>query len=153
MAQTRIDVAMIKQIEHLYKVQKLSKRAIARTLGVSPKTVRKFLKLDSFKEVSGSEEKSPCPDKPLRPPGHWSQSVDWEKIHSEFLQGTSITILHKEQALENVSYWVFNREYQNQKPKTTNVTMRLVHNPAEKSFFDFADGIEIANRATGVNFN
>jgi hypothetical protein len=35
MAQVRIDVAMIKQIEHLFYVQKLTKRAIARSLGAA----------------------------------------------------------------------------------------------------------------------
>jgi len=150
MAQVRIDVAMIKQIEHLFYVQKLTKRAIARSLGVAPKTVRKFIKIaEQRNKDSKEDEKSPCPDKVLRLPGHWSQAMDWEKIHSEFLQGTSLTILHKELALTAVSYWTFNREYNSQKPKTTNVTMRLIHNPGEKSFFDFADGIEIVNRETG----
>jgi hypothetical protein len=148
MAQLRTDVAMIKQIQYLYTVQGLSKRAIARCLGITPKTVRKFLK-----QINNApppvENKLPSPDKPQRKPSHWSLSIDWDKVHSEFLQGTSIKILHKEMAPTGVSYWMFNRQYNSQKPKTPEVTMRLIHNPGEKSFFDFADGIEIVDRNTG----
>ena len=140
----RTDVVMIKQIEHLFFVQRLSKRAIAKSLGVTPKTVRKILKnkIAEHAAAAGDDEKPPNPAvTTAHPTNHWSTQIDWEKIHSEFLQGATLKILHKEFAPDNVSYWVFNREHNKRKPSSTTVTMRLNHNPGEKSFFDFADGI------------
>ena len=149
MAQMRTDVAMIKQIHQLYFVQHLSKRAIARSLGVTPRTVRKAINLKNSHQDS-DDLKIPSPvTGPPHEVGHWSQSLDWQKIHSEYLQGATLKILHQELAPAGVSYWVFNREYKTQKPATNLVTMRLIHNPGEKSFYDFADGIEIVNRNTG----
>jgi len=150
MAQMRTDVVMIKQIEHLFFVQRLSKRAIAKSLGVTPKTVRKILKNKIAEPVASDDEIPPNPSSSsAHPANHWSSKIDWEKIHSEYLQGATLKILHKEFAPDGVSYWVFNREHNNRKPSNSTVTMRLNHNAGEKSFFDFADGIEIINRQTG----
>ena len=43
----------------------------------------------------------------------------------------------------------FSREYNKKYPTHSTVTMKLVHKPGEKCFFDYAEGINIINRETG----
>ncbi|MBC7421433.1 MAG: hypothetical protein H7328_11965 [Bdellovibrio sp.] len=48
-----------------------------------------------------------------------------------------------------MTYSAFYHQYRRQYLKQPVVTMRLVHNPGDKIFFYFADGISITDRSTG----
>lgn len=79
----------------------------------------------------------------------WAQQIDWEKVRLEVSRGVQINILAKEHADGKISYVQFWREYNKKYPTHPTVTMKLVHKPGEKSFFDYAEGINIVNRETG----
>lgn len=111
-------------------------RKISKVLGKSRKTVRKVV-------GQGREEKT----EPVGP--EWAQKVDWERVLKEVALRVPIKTLAAEHAGADVSYVQFWRQLRIRSPQSPVVTMRLEHNPGERSFFDFAEGIEIVDRKTG----
>lgn len=124
------------QVLHLFHSQGFKIRRIAKMLKVSRNTVRAILR---ERPAEG------LPDIPI-----WAQAIDWERIKKEYHRGVTIKVLHKE-CTSAVSYKVFWNYFRNLVPAPTeSVTVRLDHKPAEKTFFDFAEGIDIVDRRTGV---
>jgi hypothetical protein len=79
----------------------------------------------------------------------WARGVDWEKVRLEVSRGVQINILAREHADGKISYVQFWREYHKRYPNHPSVTMRLVHKPGEKCFFDYTEGIDIIDRSSG----
>ena len=76
--------------------------------------------------------------------------IQFQKSCPEVLSKETIFgFLAREHADGKISYVQFWREYNKKFPDHPSVTMKLVHKPGEKSFFDYAEGINIINRATG----
>jgi hypothetical protein len=61
----------------------------------------------------------------------------------------TLKVLHSEWASDAVSYYKFWYEFRRKTPIVPTVTMRLLHKAGEKTFFDFAEGIDIVDRRTG----
>jgi transposase len=123
------------QVRHLFHNEGLKIRRIAKALKLSRNTVRAILR-----EVPGPT---------IEPVPVWAGPVDWEKVKREYHRGVTLKVLHQENT-SGVTYKVFWHYFRTLVPKPTEaVTIRLEHKPAEKTFFDFADGIDIVDRNTG----
>ena len=88
---------------------------------------------------------------PQMPP--WLNQLDWKFIVQERLKGVPFRTLYTECAGIPVTYWTFWKAASrlieltvDLEPKTT---IRINHNPGEKTFVDYADGIAIFDPATG----
>jgi transposase len=124
------------QVHHLFHKEGHKIRRIARALRISRNTVRAILR-------EGPETGA------VRVVPDWAKAVDWEKIKREYHCGVTLTVLHRESAPET-TYKVFWHYFRGLVPAATEaVTIRLEHKPGEKTFFDFADGIDIVDRRTG----
>lgn len=135
MATVRMSVAMQDQILELH-AKEYSEQRIARMLKIGRNTVRAVLERGAA-VAPGSA-----------PPG-WAKSIDWERVRLEVSRGVQLNILAKELAGEVISYSQFCRRFHKIYPSVPAVTMRLEHKPGEKSFFDYAEGIDIIDPATG----
>lgn len=135
MATTRETVPMQNQILELHR-QGRSERAIAKIVGKNRRTVARV--------IERGEAILPHVETP-----EWTKSVDWEKVRLEASRGVQMNILAAEFAGEKISYVQFWRQFHKKYPELPTVTMRLDHKPGEKSFFDYAEGIDIVDPATG----
>lgn len=135
MAKARTSVRMQAQIRAMFE-QGYSLRAMARVLRLSRKTIRKFL---------GSPAALPG-----LPP--WVQTVDWEYVRREvYGRGTTIKQVHQEVAPE-VPYVRFWRALRDRVPRDASahdVTIRLHHQPGERTQIDFCDGLPLTDPDTG----
>ncbi len=134
-AVAKVSVAMQKQILELH-AQGLTARKIAKTLKIGRNTIRRVL--------NRGELTAPGPAQP-----EWATAIDWEKIRLEISRGVQMNILAAEHAAGTISYSQFCRQFQKKYPEVPTVTMRLDHKPAEKSFFDYSEGIDIVDKSTG----
>lgn len=135
MTTVKVTIPMQTQILELHR-QGRSARAIAKIVGKNRRTVTRVIERGAVAAPGVSE-----PD--------WVKLVDWEKIRIEASRGVQINILAREHAEGKISYVQFWREYRKKFPNHPTVTMKLSHNPGEKCFFDYTDGIDIVDRATG----
>lgn len=136
MARPKVSRSMHDQVIHLFQKEGFKIRRIAKALGISRNTVRAILR-----EVPGGDAESE------RPP--WAQAVSWEKVREEYHRGVTLKVLQAESAPE-VTYKVFWHYFRSLVPAPSeSVTVRLSHKPGERTFFDFADGIDIVDRRTG----
>jgi transposase len=135
MATEKVTIRMQAQILELHREGRTA-RAIARIVGKNRRTVARVIKRGSVT--------SPGVQVP-----EWSKSVDWEMVRLKVSQGVQFNILAREYAEGVIGYVQFWREYRKQNPSHPTVTMKLVHKPGEKSFFDYAEGINIVDRGTG----
>jgi transposase-like protein len=128
MAKERTSVRMQTQIR-LMSEQGYSIRAIARTLKLSRKTVRRIL---GIAVVQSSE----LPE--------WIGAVDWEYVRQEIYgKGTTVKQIQREVApdIAYVKFWRAFREKLGCQASPDQVTIRLDHKPAEKAQIDFCDGV------------
>lgn len=133
MASWRTSIAMQKQVLELDR-QGIKIRQIAKILDLSRNTVRSILRSASRAEPAVQVEVP--------------QVIDWQKVHDEFHKGTQLKTLWLERETA-MSYWSFWRLFRKQFAVKPQVTIRLQHNPGEKIFFDFSDGLFLTDRATG----
>ena len=126
---------MQEQILELFR-QGRSLRSIAKSVKVNRRTVSRII-----------DRGTVATPEPVA--ADWTQLIDWEKVRLEVSRGVQINILAKEHAEGKISYVQFWREYKKRHPSHPTVTMKLVHKPAEKCFFDYAEGIGIVDRTTG----
>jgi transposase len=125
------------QVRHLFHNEGHKIRSIAKALKLSRNTVRAILR-----EAPGTGDAKPVP--------WWAVAVDWEKVKREYHRGVTLKVLHQESA-PDITYKVFWHYFRGLVPTALDViTVRLEHKPAEKTFFDFADGIDIVDRKTGA---
>ena len=148
----KVSMEKAEQIKIMFE-QKRSIRTIARCLGMSRKTVRKYL--DAQAKVS---EKIPLTkeqsedwkleiDKEDLP--FWVKGIDIDYVLTELRKGITYKILHEELKPQTgyFGFWRFFRQIFSRKKQ--NICMRLSHKPGEKAFVDFCDGIDIINDLTG----
>jgi transposase len=152
MAKERTSVRMQAQIKILSE-QGHSIRRISRMLRLSRKTVRKFL--DSGPEPAG-ESGLPAARLPgsgqVAPAGGWVETVDWEYVRQEvYGKGVTVKTIQREVAPEipYVKFWRQFREKVKAQASPGEVTIRLHHNPGEKTQIDFTDGLWITDPLTG----
>lgn len=135
MTTTRETVPMQNQILELHR-QGRSERAIARIVGKHRQTVARI--------IARGEAIQPNFISP-----EWALKIDWEKVRLEVSRGVQFNILAREHAGELISYVQFWRHFHQKYPNLPTATMRLAHQPGEKCFFDYAEGIDIVNPTTG----
>jgi transposase len=124
---------MRSQIEFLHK-KGFPIKKIARSLGVSRNTVRKYL---------GNK-----PVDPIIADIAWENTVDWEYIKKELNSGSTYKVLYQE-LQPKASMTTFWRICQEKNLVPPNVTMRLEHKPGDRMYFDFADGVMLTDPQTG----
>jgi transposase len=164
----RISMDMQAQIIRLY-AKGYSVRKIAGALQMCRRTVRRYVSRERDKSTIKAQAKSESSCESMvkeeaekmeskeheainKFPG-WLKKLDWRWLINEKRKGVPVTILYKESLVNEVKYWSF---YNNLKkleqvlyPLTPKTTMRLTHNPGEKAFVDYGDGIKIVNPETG----
>jgi transposase len=136
MAKERTSVRMQAQIK-LMSEQGYSIRAIAQTLKIARKTVRRIL------GITVAESSEPPP---------WIGAVDWDYVRQEvYGKGTTVKQIQREVAPEiaYVKFWRVFREKLGGQASLDQVTIRLDHKPAEKTQIDFCDGLWITEPQTG----
>ena len=136
MAKERTSVRMQAQIK-LMSEQGYSIRAIAQTLKIARKTVRRIL------GITVAESSEPPP---------WIGAVDWDYVRQEvYGKGTTVKQIQREVAPEiaYVKFWRVFREKLGGQASLDQVTIRLDHKPAEKTQIDFSDGLWITEPQTG----
>jgi transposase len=135
MAAVKVSVGMQEQILELHE-RKYSERKIARTLKIGRNTVRAVLRRGSAVAAG--------PGMP-----EWAKSIDWEKVRLEVSRGVQFNILAKELAGDKISYTQFWRQFYKIYPNVPQATMRLEHKAGERCYFDYSEGIDVVDRATG----
>jgi transposase len=121
-------------------------RRISKSLNIARNTVRDFLRAydgstekettDSVSEIQGATDSD--------------SKINWNEVHLNFNKGVPIkTQWHELCFNSDISYSSFYHQYRRRYKPQPVVTMRLIHNPGEKVFFDFADGISITSRTNG----
>lgn len=142
MATERISSRMQSQIRSLLS-QGHSIRKVARALGISRQSVRKYaLECKTQAEAAKVGQQAGVPST--------EPTSAWQRIAEANAKGVTVKQLHAEHA-DGQSYWAFRRQlrkYIEAQPKE--VTIRLVHAPGERIELDYADGISIADPKTGV---
>lgn len=141
---TRRPISMNKKTEIFrLKALGLKERAIARALGASRKTVRKFLQEKELKSFNVCDEN--------RPPK--LDSFSWDEIAREFREkDVPLNILWmelKEAKKIDWSYSYFWKQFQRNCPSTKELTMIREHLSGERAEIDYCDGIDILDLATG----
>jgi transposase len=131
----RTSIAMQKQILELHQ-QGFKIRKIVRVLGVSRNTVRSILRDDSEAEL-------------VVTPSISFPTTNWQQVELEFNKGVTLKTLWQELA-PNISYWSFWKKFTQNTSRQPKTTIRLYHNPGEKIFFDFTDGIFLTDRISGL---
>jgi hypothetical protein len=137
--------------------------SISRSLKMCTKTVCKIIEKDNLSppilaepaaviEVLKLGNARPPLDLNVELPA-WLIGLDWEHLVKERLKGVPFNTLYAECGELPISYWAFWRGITRAislsvqiEPKTT---MRLNHKPGEKTFVDYADGIDIYETETG----
>ena len=137
-------------------------RRIAQTLKMCKKSVRKYAERPLVVEAKAPSSSEPIihlSDEiasnnnvishfPL-----WIQSIDWQTLLLEKAKGVSVKVLYDELGDVGVKYWTFwstlKRLSLAINPELPKTTMRLKHNPGEKTFVDYGDGIDIVDSLTG----
>lgn len=124
-------------------------RNVARALGVSRQTVRKFGREPlacTEHTVEGIDEASPHAVDAADPT--WTQAIDWQAVRSAVSAGATIKQLHAEWAPE-VSYTRFRRMLHARTVPAKAVAIRLAHEPGRMTQVDYCDGISLVDRDTG----
>ena len=138
MARDRVSGQMQTQIKVLM-AEGMSIRKVARALGVSRQTVRRYA-MEGTKEAEA---------KPVEGSVKWDSAIDWQKAKEEVgSKGVSVKQLHKELAPE-VSYLRFWRELKQHLPPQAEVSLRREHVIGSEVEIDYCDGIVITDHATG----
>ena len=141
MDRRRISVNVQKQILIL-REKNYGIRRISKSLNIARNTVRDFLR--AYYESPNKESESQGSAKP-------DSKINWDEVHINFNKGVPIKTQWQELCDANrITYMSFYHQYRRKHKPQPTVTMRLVHNPGEKIFFDFADGISITNRLDGT---
>jgi len=133
----RRPISVNKQSEILrLKALGLKERAIARAIGSSRKTVRKYLN-----------------ETPQTPPPEVQQLFTWDEIIREHqVNDVSLLILWEELKDEGKTTWSYSyfwKQYQKYCPSSKEVTMIRHHVSGERAEIDYCDGIDILDLATG----
>lgn len=137
MAQMRTSVEVRNQVLELNR-QEVGIKKIAKSLRISKNTVRKILRESVDEKLNGKAAPA------------WAKSVNWAGVHESVGRGVPVNILHRENVdAKEISYLKFWRYYKSLHPVSVPVSMVLNHKPGERIFFDFTDGINIVDRATG----
>ena len=145
-----------------------SVRKIAQVLKMCRRTVRKYvkkqedlaLKSKKIKQiVSSDQDEIINVEEELKAQSiitqfpNWLQNLDWKTLLNEKKKGVPYKILYEELKLSDVKYWSFWKNLKSLEkllsPEIPTTTMRLKHNPGEKVFVDYGDGIDIVNSETG----
>ena len=122
-------------------------RRISKSLNIARNTVRDFLRAYD----GSTEEESSDSVSETQSSTDSDSKIDWNDVHLNFNKGVPIKTQWQELCFNgDVSYSSFYHQYRRRYKPQPVVTMRLVHSPGEKIFFDFADGISITNRLNGT---
>ena len=151
----RISMDRLRQVLEMKKAG-YSINGISRALKMCTKTICRLLDqpvssdLSLQTDLSALEAQTAPSLTPQMPP--WLNELDWRFIVQERLKGVPFRTLYAESAGIPVKYWTFWKAVSrlieltvDLEPKTT---MRLNHKPGEKTFVDYADGIDIFDPAT-----
>ena len=145
---------MAKQDEiHRLKKGGMKDRAIARALGCSRKTIKKYLgDVPSTQAclIEGTDSRIPVLS-PEAPPEGWQAGVQWEKVIADVRSGTPVKVLWEELFEDGtvpVEYPGFWKQLRRRYPELPQ-SMHRVFAPGSRIEIDYCDGIEILNPATG----
>jgi transposase len=122
----------------------VSDRQIAKAIGVSRHTIKKYFELDQ----TGVDAQGASVEVSVR---HWSDDLNWPQILSEASKGVPLQILWQELVDKNevsVQYPAFWKQLRKREPHLP-ATMVRVFTPGERGEIDYCDGIPIYDPITG----
>lgn len=141
MARNGTSIAMQQQIQ-IMKSQGKSLRRISKALGISRNTVRAHLRDDVNAEDRDDGVRATIIDA-------WTTAVDWEVVVKARKAGRTIKQLHTDHGPGGVSYWAFRRALNQRLARVPKTALHLEHQPGEKTFVDYCDGITLVDPGTG----
>jgi len=161
MPNERISMRKIKEVLRLHVEGRQSKRAIARSMAISPATVEEYLRrvrvanvtwpLPAALDDDGLELLLFPPPALAPPPGR--RHPDWAEIQRELkCPDVTLQLLWEEHKAGNPDGYQYSQfcELYRRWAKNIDVTMRQVHKAGEKMFVDYAGKtVAITNPATG----
>jgi transposase len=131
----------------------VGRRSIARSLGLSKNTVKKILREYSL-TANGDGKVQAVAESPqgdsTGPSGSWEDAIDWEAVCKAYRAGRNIRQLIHDFARPDTSYWSFRRVLHLKVAKSTEVALRINHQPGEKAFLDYCDGLVITDPVKGI---
>lgn len=130
--------AMIEQIKLMNEAGH-SIRKIASALNVSRNTIRRYLRDEQKTESLNDKPETKV---------HWKMRIDWDWVILERSKGVTVKQLYSEVA-PAISYDHFCRAIRDEKKPTIKTALRLIHNPGEKAYVDYCDGLKITCPRTG----
>ena len=142
MARNGTSSAMQQQIL-IMKSQGKSLRGISAALGVSRNTVRAYLRADAAHADADGSMVATIVDV-------WTAAVDWEAVAKARKAGRTIKQLHADHGPDGVSYWAFRRALGQRLVRAPKTALRLDHQPGEKTFVDYCDGIVLVDPHSGT---
>jgi len=122
-----------------------SLRKITESLKISRNTVRRYVRKDAL--ACEIPESLPSKDQEVMP--EWLSPLDKDRLIAEIRSGRSFKSLFEECA-PNVCYEHFTRYLGKLAVLPPKVSPRFSFTPGERTQVDYADGIEITDRRTGV---
>lgn len=124
----------------------LSKRQIAKALGVHRRTVDRHLLLKEELAIEGQSVSAKSQPK-------WTSGVQWDEVKAEYAKGVPGTVLFEElheRGIVPVTYSNFLRQLKaRMPPKLPTATMRRHFSPGERAEIDYCDGIDFLDPVTG----
>jgi transposase len=121
-------------------------RKISNSLGISRNTVRRYIRLSRVASPISMIDEASGEAQTLRL--RWMTGISWEEICAKNKRGITAKQLYIEYEPQ-VSYSRFCFYLRESNTSLPSLAPRLVHNPGEKIYIDFCDGIAITDRKTG----
>lgn len=159
MANTRVEMRRIREVFRL-RERGLSRRAVSRSLDLSPATVMEYLRRAAACGLDAAQAAN-LDDTALErrlypPPLAGSKATPWPDyaaVHQE-LKGKGVTLAllweeYKAQHPDGLQYSAFCRHYRHHAARV-DLSMRQVHRAGEKCFVDYAgQTVPVVDRSTG----
>jgi predicted transcriptional regulator len=133
------------EILRLYELG-TGKKKIARILGISPTTVKGFIK--EFRK----ESQTVSLIETVIPVAHWTDNIVWEKIETDLNKPyANIKTIYQELELKDVTYLRFYRALKKniKIDLSTKARIRYHYKPGERFEMDYCDGFLIHDKLTG----
>jgi transposase len=132
-------------IDQILKLQALghSIRKIAKSLGLSRNTVRRYVRDAEEAASRNAEVHKSEPAKPL-----WMAGLPWDDLRMKRRMGITAKQLYAEYE-PAISYSRFCFQMRQAEKGKPEILPRIVHVPGEKIYIDFCDGIAVVDPKTG----
>ena len=146
MAGKRVSIVKLEEVKR-FSALGLSERQIAKALGCSRNTIKKFLRDSCTSDVS-----TEAPIAAATAAVAWMHRLDWKSLSADAARGTPIQVLWEELKDDGqlaVNYPAFWKQLRKRFPDLA-ASMHRVFKPGERAEIDYSDGIDVFDSMTGA---